>query len=81
MYEGIFQKIQTCMGISIYSDLSSWFIWLEQRNVTSYHLIYTSLDSKIPFSEYFIVPYLLWFIYVAGNAAAVSVHPAEEGIL
>ena len=33
--------------------------------MTSYHLVYTSLDSMIPFCEYFIVPYLLWFVYVA----------------
>ena len=56
-----------------------WFIWLEQRNVTSYHLIYTSLDSKIPFSEYFIVPYLLWFIYVAATLLLfLFTQPKEE---
>lgn len=44
-----------------------WFFWLENRHVTGYHLIYASLDSKIPFCEYFIVPYLLWFVYVIGT--------------
>ena len=36
-----------------------WFFWLEQRHVSGYHLIYASLDRKIPFCEYFIIPYLL----------------------
>ena len=27
--------------------------------------VYSSLDNLIPFCEYFIVPYLLWFAYVA----------------
>lgn len=40
------------------------FSWLEAtpRSVT---IIYSSLDSKIPFCEYFVVPYLLWFFYIA----------------
>lgn len=40
------------------------FYWLEStpRDVT---IIYSSIDSKIPFCEYFIVPYLLWFFYIA----------------
>lgn len=40
-----------------------WFIWLEQRKAT-YTMVHSSLDSLIPFSEYFAIPYFLWFIYV-----------------
>lgn len=39
------------------------FQYLEQRHVYSYHLIHCALDDLIPFCEYFIVPYLLWFPY------------------
>ncbi len=42
-----------------------WFIWLESRANQPYHVIYTRLDDRIPFVEYFIIPYLLWFVYVA----------------
>lgn len=28
--------------------------------------MHIALDDKIPFNEYFIIPYLLWFVYVAG---------------
>lgn len=42
-----------------------WFLWLESRANQPYHVIYTPLDDRIPFVEYFIVPYLLWFVYVA----------------
>lgn len=41
-----------------------WFAFLE-KNVTKYHLVRSSLDDKIPFCEYFIIPYLLWFAYVS----------------
>mgnify|MGYP006867322339 CR=1 FL=1 len=29
-----------------------------------YHLMHAPLDSLIPFNEYFIIPYLLWFAFV-----------------
>ena len=31
--------------------------------------MHTTLDDLIPFNEYFIVPYLLWFLYVAAAIA------------
>lgn len=43
----------------------AWFTHLEE-NVTTYRLIHMKLDDYIPFCEVFIIPYLLWFVYVAG---------------
>lgn len=43
-----------------------WFFHLEKTVVRDYHVMHVALDDKIPFSEYFIIPYLLWFVYVAG---------------
>lgn len=40
-----------------------WFNWLE-ANVKTYTTIHVRLDEMIPFCEYFIIPYLLWFAYV-----------------
>lgn len=42
-----------------------WFLWLESRANQPYHVIHMALDDHIPFIEYFIIPYLLWFLYVA----------------
>ena len=41
-----------------------WFFILE-KVVQEYYLIECPLDRLIPFCEYFIVPYLFWFAYVA----------------
>ncbi len=46
-----------------------WFRYLEQRSVHRYYLIHSPLDDCIPFVEYFIVPYLLWFIFVFAGVA------------
>lgn len=45
------------------------FFWLEGRHVHKYTVIQSSLDAYIPFMEIFIVPYFLWFAFVAGWVA------------
>lgn len=44
-----------------------WFTWLEKTVTTRFHVIHMAIDDYIPFCEYFIVPYLLWFAYVAAG--------------
>lgn len=43
-----------------------WFLYLERTVVRDYTVMHVALDDVIPFNEYFIIPYLLWFVYVAG---------------
>lgn len=43
-----------------------WFLYLERTVVRDYSVMHVRLDDYIPFNEYFIVPYLLWFAYVTG---------------
>lgn len=42
-----------------------WFGHLEKTVTTHFHVIHVALDDYIPFCEYFIIPYLLWFGYIA----------------
>lgn len=42
-----------------------WFFLLEARDLKDCTIIRFPLDDLIPFCEYFIVPYLLWFFYMA----------------
>lgn len=41
------------------------FFLLEHHVTEDYRVIHLALDDKIPFIEYFIVPYLLWFVFIA----------------
>ena len=43
------------------------FAWLEQRPVEEFHIIKMEIDFHIPFCEYFIIPYMLWFLYIAAT--------------
>ena len=42
-----------------------WYMYLERTITHEYHVLHTWVDDIIPFNEYFIIPYFIWFIYVA----------------
>lgn len=41
-----------------------WFTYLEKTVTTHFYEIHSKIDDYIPFIEYFIIPYLLWFVYM-----------------
>ncbi len=43
------------------------YLWAEHMPRLRYTNIHVALDDYIPFCEYFIIPYLLWFVYMIGN--------------
>jgi hypothetical protein len=48
-----------------------WFMYLEKRPIPAheYFIINSPLDKYIPFCEYFVIPYLFWFAFVAIGVA------------
>lgn len=54
------------------------FYYLENRKV-AYHIIHFGIDAYIPFCEYFIIPYLMWFGYVAITVCWLCIKDKEEG--
>ena len=43
----------------------TWFFLIENIHGREYTIIHMKADDKIPFCEYFIIPYILWFFYIA----------------
>ena len=43
----------------------TWFIHLENTVTKNYKVIHMAIDDHIPFCEIFVIPYFLWFAYVA----------------
>lgn len=41
------------------------FTGLERRNIEDYYVVESKLDALIPFCEWFVIPYFLWFVYIA----------------
>ncbi|MCR5279023.1 MAG: phosphatase PAP2 family protein [Lachnospiraceae bacterium] len=54
-----------------------WFFHLE-RTVTSYRIIHTAIDDRIPFIEAFVVPYFMWFGYVVFAVGIAFFSDKEE---
>lgn len=46
------------------------FIYLEKRPVDHLNIIEMEIDKFIPFCEFFIIPYLLWFAYIGITVVA-----------
>lgn len=43
----------------------SGFAFIEHMNTSDFTIIHMAIDDKIPFCEFFIIPYFLWFFYMA----------------
>lgn len=41
-----------------------WFAWLEKTVTTEYTVMHCFIDDYIPFNEFFIIPYFIWFLIV-----------------
>lgn len=53
-----------------------WFLWLEKRD-TEYAYMYCKLDDYIPFNEYFIIPYMLWFVFIIISLLLMGLNPTR----
>lgn len=55
-----------------------FFNYLEKTVRHNYFIVHSRFDDFIPFNEYFIVPYLLWFLYVAVTMSYFFLKDREE---
>ena len=53
------------------------FGYLENRQI-EYNIINLAIDRRIPFCEYFVIPYFLWFAYVAVTVCIVCIFDKVE---
>lgn len=60
------QKLIAALPALIYFAVYlTWFYLIEHMHGRNYTIIHMKADYKIPFCEVFIIPYLLWFGYIA----------------
>lgn len=61
-----YEKYRHAIPLILYGVIYlSWFAHLERTVTKRYTVIHMAIDDRIPFCELFIVPYFLWFVYVA----------------
>lgn len=55
------------------------FLYVERLSpVEYYYPVFCVLDAHIPFCEYFLIPYLFWFIYLIGMHLYTLLYDIEE---
>lgn len=60
---GIIKKNKQLFLFGLFFILSFLYFFTQYIN-TEYHSIYSRLDSYIPFMPIFILPYIVWYVYV-----------------
>ena len=61
----LYKKYQHIIPLIIYSMIYlPWFAYVEETVTHEFNVVHMGIDDKIPFIEVFIVPYLLWYVYV-----------------
>ena len=63
----LYERYHHVLAVIVYFVVyMTWFNYIERTKAAQYTDIHMNIDDKIPFCEYFIVPYLIWFLYVVG---------------
>ena len=66
MVSFILKKLRGRKDISLFLGfLVLWaFFYPTKLIIKEYHIVHFSLDDKIPFLPVFIIPYIIWFLYI-----------------
>ena len=74
-----FKKYWHAIPLLIYGFIYlKWFGYLEKTVRTDFYVIHMDIDDVIPFCEVFIIPYLLWFAYVAVVVVFLLFHNKKD---
>ena len=73
-----FEKYKHLLLLLYFVVYLIWFSYLEKTVTKHFHVIHLTLDDYIPFCEVFVVPYLLWFVYVAWGVVYFALHDKKD---
>ena len=59
-----FANLPPVWTLSYFAIYLPWFMALEARDPSECTIVQLHVDRMIPFCEYFVIPYLLWFFYI-----------------
>lgn len=64
LFKNLIKKYNHGWVLLLFFVYMPWFMYLEANNTNNLVNIHIKLDDYIPFNEWFVIPYLLWFAYV-----------------
>lgn len=65
-FKKFYERYRHAIPLIVYGVIYlTWFCHLEKTMTKQYTVIHMALDDVIPFCEVFVIPYFLWFAYIA----------------
>lgn len=65
-FKKFYERYRHAIPLIVYGVIYlTWFCHLEKTVTKQYTVIHMALDDVIPFCEVFVIPYFLWFAYIA----------------
>jgi hypothetical protein len=77
-FSTLYEKYKHFLLLFYFVIYLAWFHYIESSVTSHFHVIHTRLDDLIPFCEYFVVPYFLWFLYVAWGFLYFGFHNRKD---
>lgn len=74
----LWQKYKHIVVLSYFFLYIAWFLYLESTVKVNYTSIHIKLDDMIPFNEFFLIPYALWFAYIALTIIYFFFHSKDD---
>lgn len=57
------EKLKNFLSLFLFLFILNWFNYLEKTTVAK-HIMYSGIDSQVPFVKEFVIPYLFWYVYI-----------------
>ena len=73
----LIKKYKHAWVLSYFIIYLIWFFSLE-KFIVDYHPVYIKLDDLIPFNEWFVIPYVIWFGYIFLTVAFLFFNSAQD---
>ena len=74
----LIQKYKHGWILSYFFIYIIWFFLLEKNVTTNYTPVHIWLDDYIPFNEWFVIPYYLWFFFIFSTVAYFCLKSKED---
>lgn len=65
LVKALIKKYKHAWVLLYFFIYAPWFQYLEKTVTVDYHPVKLKLDDYIPFNEWFVVPYYVWFAFMA----------------
>ncbi len=75
----LYEKYHHVLPILVYAVIYlAWFRYIEVHGADRYRVIHMALDDRIPFIEYFVIPYYIWFAYIIAIVVYLMIFDKEK---